>query len=155
VRANGADRRPNGAGSVYMRGEDGLWAAEVRIRQGRRRVRRRFYGKTRAQAEGKLADYLATLPPDCRPLTDDRLVERLTVAAAQLRGELPTPRAPVELIPQLRCHDAEWLEKLARTLEAALRLDGPVVWDRPMAVGVVDELREIVRRNRGSGVTWL
>jgi hypothetical protein len=163
-------RRVNGSGSVYHCADKGLWAAEITLRDGPARKRRRFYGRTPGEAEAKLELFLERLPerlrrqvrpvmppfaPGPEPLFVDEL-DRL-----ELRPELrellrvPAQAGPLEVgrVAVLRWQDAEWLEKLALTLEAAAHT-GEVRWAPAFARRVAEEVRAVIVRNRGNGVTW-
>jgi hypothetical protein len=166
-------RRINGSGSVYHRSDKGLWAAEITLREGPARKRRRFYGRTPGEAEAKLERFLERLPDALRrqvrppqPPTSpgpgpDRLLadelDRLELSP-ELRELLKVPREAGALevgrVPALRWQDAEWLAKLALTLEAAANA-GDVRWAPPFARRVAEEVRAVIQRNRGGGVTWL
>jgi hypothetical protein len=164
-------RRAYGSGSIYRRRE-GLWAAEITLRRGLERVRRRWYGRTPEEAEAKLNRYLDSMPKGMRRLNQKAMRRpvngtpipapvptmpqpKTVVASALVTPPLVASSACIVPTPALRWQDAEWLEKLAATVEAGVNTEGQVVMESELAIRIVVELREVIRRNRPAGVSWL
>jgi hypothetical protein len=165
-------RRPYGSGSIYRRRE-GLWAAEITLRRGRERVRRRWYGRTPAEAEVKMDRYLESMPKGMRLNHQKALRQRVNgtpTPAPFVPTQQHQPKTveapalppggvvhPIRIVPTpaLRWQDAEWLEKLAATFEAGVNAAGQVVVESELALRIVVELRDVIRRNRPAGVSWM
>ena len=96
-------RRSRGTGSVYQRASDDLWVGRVSIRvpKGEPRKRVTVYGKTREEAEAKLAPLLEVHGYEVTPNTRDVHLRNARTLGEHTRKEW---RAKVAALPRVGPH---------------------------------------------------